>query len=240
MQLTERTPLGAIVAKHPRAANVFEKYRIDYCCGGDRPLGEACAAAGVTSSHVIDDIARASSESSSDRDWTTAALAELVDHIVAVHHGYLRSELPVLEARLAKVADAHRERHGEMLSALGAVFRELLGELGPHLQKEERALFPVIRQYEQAHEAGGRRPVPPFGSVRNPIRVMEREHQSAGHALGELRRLSGDYTVPPDGCATFRALYEGLERLEMDLHRHIHLENNILFPRAAGLESSFE
>jgi len=239
MQLTERTPLGAVVAKHPRAAAVFEKYQIDYCCGGDRPLGEACTAAGVAAGTVIEEIRRADAESSHDRDWMKAPLAEVIDHILVVHHGYLRAELPVLDVRIAKVAEAHRERHAKRLGELGSVFTALSDELDAHLRKEEAVLFPAIRQFEQARETGAARPVLPFGSLRNPIRVMEREHQSAGRALAEIRRLTDDYRVPADGCATFRALYEGLSQLEMDLHRHIHLENNILFPRAGGLEASF-
>jgi regulator of cell morphogenesis and NO signaling len=240
MMVTERTPVGDIVAKHPRAAAVFEKHQIDYCCHGDQSLGHACHAAGLAPAQVIDEISRTSLESSQDRDWTGAALSDLASHIVSVHHSFLKSELPALEARLRKVIDAHGERHGESLGALSRTFLGLKHELDIHLEKEELVLFPVIERFERAHVAKDRRPATPFGSIRNPIRMMEREHESAGEALIRMRKATSDYTVPPDGCATYRALFEGLARLEADLHRHIHLENNILFPRSASLEAAFE
>jgi len=239
MMVTERTPVGDVVAKHPRAAGVFEKYHIDYCCRGKQPLGHACHAAGLAPSQVIEEILRTTLESSEDRDWTTATLSELAVHIVWVHHAFLRNELPALEARLRKVIDAHGERHGKALEALSRAFLGLKQELEIHLEKEELVLFPVIERLERAHVASEKRPTAPFGSVRNPIGMMEQEHRSAGDLLSRMRRATLDYTVPPDGCATYRALFEGLVRLEADLHRHIHLENNILFPRAVGLEAAF-
>ena len=240
MLVTERTPVGDVVAKHPRAAGVFEKYQIDYCCGGDQPLGIACHAAGLPPSEIIDEILRTTLESSQDRDWTTATLSELAAHIVSVHHAFLRNELPALEDRLRKVVHAHGARHGAELDALSRPFLGLKDELETHLEKEERVLFPAIERLERAHVAKEKRPPAPFGSLRNPIGTLEHEHRSAGDLLGRMRRTTLDYTVPPDGCATYRALFEGLVRLEADLHRHIHLENNILFPRAIGLEATFE
>jgi regulator of cell morphogenesis and NO signaling len=240
MLVTERTPVGDVVAKHPRAAGVFEKYQIDYCCRGDQPLGVACHAAGLPPSEVIGEILRTSLESSQDRDWTTATLSELAVHIVSTHHAFLRNELPALEARLRKVILAHGERHGDTLDPLSRAFLALKQELDTHLEKEELALFPVIERFERAHVAQEKRPPTPFGSIRNPIGMMEHEHRSAGDLLSRMRQATLDYTVPPDGCATYRALFEGLVRLEADLHRHIHLENNILFPRAIGLEAAFD
>ncbi len=240
MLVTERTPVGDVVAKHPRAASVFEKYRIDYCCRGDQPLGLACHAAGLPPPQVIDEILRTTIESSQDRDWTAAALSELIVHIVSVHHAFLRSELPAIEARLRKVIDAHGARHGEALGALSGAFQGLKQELDTHLEKEELVLFPAIERFERARLVEEKRPATPFGSISNPIRMMEQEHRSAGDLLSRMRQAALDYTVPPDGCATYRALFEGLVRLEADLHRHIHLENNILFPRAIGLEAAFE
>ena len=240
MMVTERTPVGDIVAKQPRAANLFERHQIDYCCGGDQPLGAACQASGVGVEAVLEELGRLAAESSLERDWTTAPLVELAAHIVSVHHAYLKGELPVLEARMAKVVAAHGERHGESLFLLSGLFASLKAELEPHLRKEELVLFPVFERYEQARAAGLPRPVPPFGSVQNPIAAMSRQHDEAGATLRRMRQESSNYEVPSDGCATYRALFEGLVRLEADLHRHIHLENNILFPRAVNLEASFE
>jgi regulator of cell morphogenesis and NO signaling len=239
MKVTERTPVGDIVAKYPRAAHVFEAHRIDYCCGGDHPLTEACDAAGATPQVVLNEILRAVAEPLADRDWTADTLAELIAHIVDVHHGYLRAELPILANRLQKVLAAHGERHGASLSALSAAFDELHRDLGPHLEKEERILFPAILRCEQAAVEPGGAPAGAAG-LRRPIAVMQQEHQAAGRALNEMRTCADDYTVPADGCATYRALFDGLVRLEADLHRHIHLENNILFPRVIGLGAALD
>ena len=235
MKVTERTAVGDIVAKYPKAARVFEAHRIDYCCGGDHPLTEACDAAGASPAAVLNEILQAVAKPVADRDWTADTLADLIQHIVDVHHAYLREELPVLTNRLQKVLAAHGERHGASLSALSAAFDELHRDLGPHLEKEERILFPAILRCEQAAgEPGGARAAGAAG-LRHPIAVMQQEHESAGRALKQMRTVAEDYTVPADGCTTYRALFDGLVRLEADLHRHIHLENNILFPRVIAL-----
>lgn len=239
MKVTERTPVGDIVAKHPRAAHVFEKHRIDYCCGGDRPLGDACEAAGVSGQAVLAEVRQTVLEPSPDRDWTSATLAELVAHIVSAHHAYLHAELPVLDDRLQKVLAVHGARHGTTLEPLSHAFAGLRLELEPHLDKEEQVLFPAIVRAEQAaHDPKGVRDGV-ASRLRRPIAVMEQEHESAGRALNVMRGVTIDYSVPEDGCATYRALFDGLVRLEADLHRHIHLENNILFPRAIGLGGAF-
>jgi len=235
MKVTERTPVGDIVAKYPRAARIFESHRVDYCCGGERPLHEACATAGVSPATILGELLDTTTEAPSDRDWTLASLSDLIAHLVSVHHAYLRAELPVLDAQLRKVLLAHGARHGESLTPLSRAFEKLRRELELHLEKEERVLFPGIQRCEQA--ALGRADARSAGVCRlhEPIEMMEQEHESAGQALRLMRRLTGDYEVPADGCATYRALYEGLIRLETDLHLHIHLENNVLFPRTIGL-----
>ncbi len=230
--------VGRIAAEKPASIGVFEKFGIDYCCGGDRPFGEACRERGLAPEAVAAEIEAAGAASGEAfRDWTQAPLAELIDHILSRHHEYLRAELPVLEQRLGKTLEAHGAAHGETLRALQQVFLELEEELYGHMHKEEMILFPSIREMEAAAGQGRVPAPPPFGSVRNPIRVMRFEHDNAAGALERLRQLSGQYALPAEACATWQALYRGLEQLEADLHRHIHLENNILFPRAEELEA---
>ncbi len=225
-----------IAATNPAAVSVFEKHGIDYCCGGQRPLSDACAERGLSAETLLAEVAANSSGAAPQTEWASASLARLIEHVVSTHHAYLNRELPALEARMAKVVDVHGAKHGETLRPLQSVFAGLKTELELHLSKEEMVLFPAIEEIEAA-AAENRTPLlPPFGTVRNPIRMMEHEHDAAGHALRAIRELTHNYAPPADACTTFRALYAGLEALEKDLHAHIHLENNILFPRAAEME----
>ena len=219
----------------PQATRLFEKLGIDYCCGGGKSLTDACVQAKVSVDEVMEHLAAVPSENS-EADWNLSDLADLVSHIVTKHHGYVRQELPRLEALLNKVASKHGERHPE-LARMQALFASLQSELLSHLMKEEQVLFPYIVDCERAQRgSGGMRP-PMFGTVRNPIHMMELEHDSAGDAIKEMRAISNGFTAPEDGCFSFKTLYQGLTEFEADLHQHIHLENNILFPRAIALES---
>src|SRR5262245_20621278 len=231
------TSVGEWVARHPHAARVFESFRIDYCCGGAAPLGEACKAGGHDARQVLAELARAAPVASGRpaTDWRQAPLAELCDHIERTHHAYLRRELSRLSGLLAKVTQAHGAAHAE-LAEVGHAFAGLRSELEPHMLKEEMALFPAVRLLEGAEGP----PRFPFGAIANPIRVMRHEHDAAGEALARLRALTGEYRTPGDACPTYRVLLEGLRELERDLHQHVHLENNILFPRAEALESRCE
>jgi regulator of cell morphogenesis and NO signaling len=232
MTVTANEIVSEIVAANPSSARVFEKYGIDFCCGGNRPLADVCSEKGIN----VDAFSRELSdmdEPARERDWREAPLAELIDHIVGRHHLYLRAEMPEIERKLRKVIEAHGDRHGAMLSALRQVFAALTAEISEHMMKEEHILFHMIRRMETTSSLA----MPP-GAINHPIRVMEHEHASAGQALAELRRLTGGYQPPQDACNTFRVLHHQLEELEGDLHTHIHLENNILFPRAAKLETS--
>jgi len=237
MTSTTGKTIGEIVAQNPASARVFESFHLDYCCGGKMALAEACAARGIDPAEVEAALERAAaSGGGEERDWTASELGALIDHILGTHHLYLKSELPRLAMLLDKVLAAHGASHGESLGRLDATFRDLRSELEAHLMKEEMVLFPMIRGLEAARKAG-RRPQPMHcGSVNNPIRMMEHEHDSAGAALAAMRQATDDYTLPAGACNTYRALFEGFEALEADLHQHIHLENNILFPRAAALE----
>jgi regulator of cell morphogenesis and NO signaling len=231
---TPENTVGEIAAVLPLSVRVFEQLEIDYCCGGQAALSDACKAKGLDLADVIHRIQTAAEVDAPAADWLSAPLNSLIDHILATHHAYLKSQLPRLSAMLAKILAKHEGRHGDVLRPLAETFRPMRSELESHLMKEETILFPLIRQLEAAGAGESQR----FhcGSVRNPIRVMVAEHDTAGEALGRLRELTAGYTAPKDACNTFRAFYAELAELERDLHRHIHLENNILFPRAVELE----
>ena len=226
--------VGQLVAEHPATARVLERFQIDYCCGGQRMLAEACREQHLDVQEIVREVEGAlQPRADTDRNWLCESLANLCDHIEQTHHEYLKSELPRLTELIANVVRAHAERHPELRQAQ-QVFAALRGELEPHLLKEERILFPAFRQLEQAASP----PRFPFGSVANPIGVMQHEHDTAGSALKALRRLTADFTPPDDACIAYRTMLEALGVLEADLHEHIHKENNILFPRAQRLEAA--
>jgi len=182
----------------------------------------------------VGDIAAASAAAAAD--WTAAALKDLIHCIVTKHHEYPKLELPRVGQRVRTVAQVHGAKDATTLQALEAAYEELWQELDLHMHKEEMMLFPAIQRSEAATQGGMPVPPPPFGSIRNPIAVMEREHDSAGDALGRIRELTHGFEAPSYACSTYRAMLEGLQALETDLHTHIHLENDILFPRAIALE----
>jgi len=228
--------VGEIAATHPSAIRVFERFGIDYCCGGQKPLGVACAELDLEVGLVLEALAvEAASEPEAETDWSRLPLRILCDHIVSRHHSFLRKELPRLASLAEKVAGKHSEHHPE-LRDIRTTFDQLNSELIEHLAKEERVLFPYVSLLEASISGEGNKPASWFGSVTGPIGAMTEEHEDAGQALAELRRLSRDYTAPEDACASFRAFYDGLRALEQDLHQHIHLENNVLFPRTVALE----
>jgi len=216
------TPLGAIVTAHPSLAGDLERLGLDYCCGGGRTLADACDAQGLDVATVAEELSVGAVESSPE-PWASMAPAELVDHIEATHHAYLHDELPRIEALLEKVGSVHGERHPE-LAFVQASFDELALELDPHLAREERILFPMIRDLVAAGDS------PDGAALAGPIRVMVVDHDRAGEMLERLRGLTDGYRPPDDGCASYRALYTALEQLEADTHLHVHKENNVLFP----------
>lgn len=227
--------VAQLVIERPARARVFEQVGIDYCCGGKKTLQQACEEKHLQVDDVVRQLLRAEQATASqeERDWSQATLAELCEHITTTHHTYLRQELPRLSDWARQVAEAHRERHPEW-EQVREVYESLRLELQLHMQKEEQVLFPAIVQMEQANAPLRFH----FGTVANPIRMMEFEHDNAAHALEHLRRLTNDYTPAEDACPTTRAMLEALATLEQDLHMHIHKENNILHPRAIELEAS--
>lgn len=225
--------VGQIVAAQPLLARVFERVGIDYCCGGKRSLAESCAAKGLDPATVAVMLEAAAQLSGPKPavDTATMSLTELADHIESTHHAYLREELPQLVEKADRVAYKHAWRDPR-LPAVAQTVRELADEMFSHMAKEEHVLFPLVRQLERegavAHACG---------SLANPIRQMESEHDTAGGALVRLRELTNGFTPDADSCNTHRAMLAGLAQLEGDLHEHVHKENNVLFPRALALEA---
>ena len=214
--ITPDRTLAEVVNADPAATRVFESFALDYCCGGRRRIDEACATAGVAVAAVLD--ALEDLGPAPEVDWATMGPAELVDHLEATHHAYLHAEFGRLTDLTEKVVAAHGTRHPE-LAEVAAAYGALRADLEPHLMKEEQVLFPMI--------LGGR-----GRSAAMPIHVMEEEHEDHGRNLERLRELTHQFTPPEEACGTWRALYLGLHELDEQLMQHIHLENNVLFPRA--------
>ena len=241
IQVDGKLTVRDLVGRYPQTRPVFEKHGIDYCCGGGKCLAEAARERGLKLPVLVDALEKALQEATdkaevADKDWYAAPLGELVHHIVEEHHGYMKTALPRLRSLVPTVLKAHGAHHGDVLCQVQDLYNALDTELSSHLMKEEQVLFPYIEALETETREGSAAPQSPCGSVRNPIRQMEHEHESAGQVLAKLREATHDYALPADACPTFRAMYEELQRMEADLHQHIHLENNILFPRAIELE----
>jgi regulator of cell morphogenesis and NO signaling len=227
-----------IAQQQPTSIRVFEKFGIEYCCGGGERLIEACAAKAVDVDAVIAALeAAARNENAGVKDWTKDSLANLTQHIMATHHAYCKEELPRLSGMAMKVVKAHGGTNPE-LALIQAKLAELAEELTDHLAEEEVVVFPTIVKLEAEQVSAGVEPVESRISVRNPLSLLIQEHDHAGVLLAEIRSLSCDFDAPEYACTTYRAFFEGLKEFERDLHRHVHLENNILFPRAIELEAS--
>lgn len=231
--ISPSSQVGQIVAAQPLLARVFERVGIDYCCGGKRTLAQACAAKGLDPATVAV-LLEAAAQISGPKpavDAATMSLAALADHIEATHHAYLKEELPQLMEKADRVAYKHAWRDPR-LPAVAATVHALASEMFSHMMKEEQILFPLVRELEKAGAV-----THACGSVANPIRQMEQEHDSAGSALERLRELTDGFQPDAEACNTHRALLAALAQLESDLHEHVHKENNVLFPRAIALEA---
>jgi regulator of cell morphogenesis and NO signaling len=229
MNITRDSQVSDLATQMPATVRIFQEHGIDFCCGGRRPLAEACAERGIDVDALVARLRTTAADTGNDRDWQTAPLHELVAYIQHRFHEPLRSELPRLATMMAKVVSRHGGHLPDTLYPLQETLADLQGELLQHMAKEDSILFPVIAATEAGDgEPGG-------GWIRQPIAVMEAEHDHAGRALARMRELSADYTPPEWACPTFRGLYYGLAELEREMHLHIHLENNVLFPRAASV-----
>lgn len=238
MSSLEQT-VGEIAAAHPRSIRVFERLGIDYCCGGRQTLAEACALKKISTGEALDLLEGAEAAGPGAEDeietWNVAPLPALTAHIVGTHHRFVREETARLVGLFRKVVQRHGHAQPQV-QQMEALFLAMGQELAMHMLKEEQILFPVVDRMERASKEQAEMPEAYRGLVSRPIVEMLAEHDDAGALLDRLREISAGYTLPPGACATFRALYAGLQEFEKDMHRHVHLENNILFPRAIALE----
>jgi regulator of cell morphogenesis and NO signaling len=229
----ETSTLGEIASRDVRAGAILDRYGLDYCCGGTRSLADGCARRGVDLARVVSDL---ESLDPAERETPDEDPAALVAYIVARHHTYIRTSAPLIQQHLAKVVAKHAASHPE-LGVIAALFDTVADELRLHMVKEEQVLFLYIRALADAMNNGAPPPPDMFGTVQNPIRVMEIEHQEAGEGMANIRELSRDYRIPADACTTYRLVYQELAEFEQDLHQHVHLENHVLFPKAIELEA---
>jgi regulator of cell morphogenesis and NO signaling len=229
MQITANSTVADIATHDPGSIRIFQQHQIDFCCGGRIPLAEACERRGLDANLVLAELRAAQDRVDEQTDWRGAALPDLVSHIQRRFHETLRAEIPRLSQMLAKVVSRHGASHPEVRQ-VQVTFETLRGELLDHMAKEDAVLFPAIVAID-----GGDPAIDPAVShwVQAPIQVMEAEHEAAGEALARMRELTGGYAPPAGACPTYRGLYHGLAQFERDMHVHVHLENNILFPRAA-------
>jgi regulator of cell morphogenesis and NO signaling len=234
MDINQTTQVADVASRYPATVKVFQKHGVDFCCGGRRPLAEVCTGGGpdfeALRGDLIDAIAGAPPEAKPLQDLP---LDLLTAHIVERYHGWIRAELARVLPMMDKVLHVHGERHPELV-AVGRTFAALRADLLPHMMKEEQMLFPFLGRMAASSAAA---PLAiPFGSVQNPIRMMEMEHEAVGGLLVRLRKLTNGFTPPDDACNTFRGLYHAFADIERDTHEHIHVENNILHPRAIAME----
>jgi regulator of cell morphogenesis and NO signaling len=234
MSTTLESTVGELVAAQPGLARLFGKLGIDYCCGGKRPLAEACRDKGLDPATVLALLeSNEGAPAAGVVDAAAMTMTELADHIQATHHAYLKAELPRLQPLIEKIAGKHAGLNPK-LTQLPAVFAGLRDEMESHMAKEEQILFPMIRRIDRGQGSGG-----DFcGHIANPIRMMEMEHQQAGDAVATMRQLTDGFSAPVGACNTYLGVMHALGQLESDLHQHVHKENNILFPRAIEASSA--
>ncbi len=235
----ESQSIGQLVAEDFRTAEVFKKFNIDFCCGGKRTVEEVCQEKGIDLGEVVNSLAAIDQTKADDRaNFQTMSLDKLCHHIINTHHTYVLGSIDFLSEIGKKVVQVHGESSPELLEIyhlLNTVFEELHS----HMHKEEAILFPYVEQLAVANRFNQTVSPPAFGSIINPISVMEEEHEFAGNALKDIKRLTNDYQPPEHACNSYRVFFAKMEEFENDLHQHVHLENNILFPRAIALEKSF-
>ncbi len=233
--------LGEIVRQNYKAADVFEKFSLDFCCNGNQRIEDACAARGIDPELVRAELQKVESdgEKEGSTDFDSWPLHELVDYITRKHHAYVSEQTPKINAYLDKIAQVHGSRHPELFE-IRAIFKEIGGELAVHMKKEELMLFPFITKIERAMKNNEPAESPLFKSVQSPVQMMMADHADEGEKIARIAALSGGYETPADACNTFALTYQLLKDFEKDLHRHIHLENNILFPKSIEMEAELK
>lgn len=238
MVFNSESRMKDIALSNPAARRVLENAGLDYCCGGAKSLHDACLRANIQEEEILRRLrANARDIGPEDLNWMAVPLCELTRHIRETHHRYVRETAPRLQALANKVATKYGANRAE-LAEIDRLFTEIRQDMIAHMQKEEQILFPYIDALEGA--VNTRRSIEPpfFRTVKNPVQTMMQEHDAAGEHVKRIRALSSDYTAPGDACTSLKALYDGLREFEADLHQHVSLENNVLFPRAVVLEAS--
>ena len=237
-ELTQLT-LAEIVQRNFHSAAVFEKYGLDFCCRGNKPVSQACEEKGLNQEEILTELRYLGNKAAGSVRHDEWGLDFMIDYIINTHHEYVRKMIPVLSAHTEKIATVHGIRHPELIE-IAKKFSLVYKELKQHMFKEEQILFPYIKQMVKAAGSRAKFEAPYFGSVTNPIKMMEVEHQNAGDELFGIRDLSNNYAVPEDACNTYRITMLELKEFEEDLHKHVHLENNILFPKSVKLEQELK
>jgi regulator of cell morphogenesis and NO signaling len=237
MRIEKSNTVAQVVSENIKTAHIFKKHGIDFCCGGGITIEKACQKNNVDFNILEDEMRSIDDKPGRAYDYNSWELDFLIDHIVNIHHSYVIESLPIMYQYAEKVVKVHGHYYTEVVKIYELV-QDVIKELTDHLKKEEQILFPYIKYMLYLKNEGQPLSPPPFNSVNNPIRMMENEHELAGDLFKEIARLTKNYTPPQEACNTFKALYTKMEEFEQDLHQHIHLENNILHPKAIALEES--
>ncbi len=235
MKINENITVAEVVTENIKASNVFKKHGIDFCCGGGISIEKACAKNGVDYATLEKELMAVDETPNRTYDYNSWELDFLIDHIVNIHHTFVKESLPIILQYAEKVASVHGHHYEEVLK-INSLFQDVAADLSAHLKKEELVLFPYIKQLTKREKKGKELTPVHFGKITNPITMMEQEHETVGDIFKAIAKLTNNYTPPEEACNTFRALYASLDEFEQDLHQHIHLENNILHPKAIALE----
>ena len=236
MKTSQDQIIGELVTQDYRTASVFKKYGIDFCCQGNRTINEACERKNIDAKSVLSDLEQISQEPGNNSpDYKSWPLDLLADYIEKKHHRYVEEKILEIKPYLEKICRVHGNRHPELFE-IQEQFNASAGELAAHMKKEEFVLFPFVRKMTKAKLEGSKVSAPYFGSVKNPVEMMKHEHTTEGDRFSKIEGLSNHYTPPQDGCSTYSVTFALLKEFEQDLHLHIHLENNILFPKAIAME----
>ncbi|MGQ8336293.1 iron-sulfur cluster repair di-iron protein [Sunxiuqinia sp. A32] len=235
MMISIETPVGEIARNYFQTVQVFDQYHIDFCCGGGQSLKDVCKEKSIQESWILKQLEESITKDDTTTQFNTMSANDLIDYIISKHHSFVRENIPLLIKLLDKIEEVHGDRHPE-LKEINALFKESAGQLTMHMQKEELILFPLAKKLMYLNNENKQIDIGNGSSVNQPIEAMVREHENEGARFEKISSLTKNYIVPDDACNTYRAAYETLHAFEKDLHRHIHLENNILFPMAAKLE----
>lgn len=229
--------VAEIVADNYKTADVFKKYGIDFCCGGQTSVSEVCTRKNINLSDIERDLSNINLMTRTSNNFNGWELDFLIDYILTAHHSYVVDNIPRIKEYAKKVAKVHGHHYKEVVE-IETLFNTIAEELILHMHKEENILFPYIVELVKSQNNKQKSQIPPFGQIQNPIRMMEMEHESVGSTFKKIAKLSNNYTPPPEACNTFNVLYAKLQEFEEDLHKHIHLENNILFPKAIRMDEA--